>query len=107
MRSATHLLQDDIKLLAQQFDKVNPDSMQQTVAQFTASHCDLLERLSNQIDSIVTLHTDFRVLSDKDLVAAARQSILDSLYFPQIRDRRDHIPEAHKKTYQWILEPQQ
>lgn len=105
--SASDSLQDDIKSLAEQLNNVCLDSVQQTVAQFTASHRDLLEHLSNRLDSIFALHTDFRTLSDESQIAAARQSILDSLHFPQIRERRDHILRAHNETYQWILEPKQ
>jgi hypothetical protein len=105
--STSDSLQDDIKSLAEQLNNVCLDSVQQTVAQFTASHRDLLEHLSNRLDSIFALHTDFRALSDESQMAAARQSILDSLHFPQIRERRDHILKAHNETYQWILEPKQ
>lgn len=105
--STSDSLQDDIKSLAEQLDNVSLESVQRTVAQFTASHRDLLEHLSNRLDSIFALHTDFRALSDESQMAAACQSILDSLYFPQIRERRDHIVKAHRETYRWILEPKQ
>jgi hypothetical protein len=105
--STSNSLQDDIKSLAEQLNNVCLDSVQQTVAQFTASHRDLLEHLSNRLDSIFALHTDFRALSDESQIATARQSILDSLQFPQIRERRDHVLKAHNETYQWILEPEQ
>ena len=105
--STSGLLQDDIKSLVEQLDKVSLDSVHKTVAQFTASHHDLLEHLSNRLDSVFALHTDFRALSDENQIAAARQSILDSLHFPQIHERKDHILEAHSETYQWILEPKQ
>ena len=103
--SASDTLQDDIKSLAEQLDNMNLESVQQTVARFTASNHDLLEHLSNRLDSIFALHTDFRALSDETQMAAARQNILDSLHFPQIRERRNQIPKAHNETFQWILEP--
>ena len=107
MASTSDSLQGDIKSLAEQLNNVCLDSVQQTVAQFTASHRDLLEHLSNRLDSIFALHTDFWALSDESQTAAARRSILDSLHFPQIRERRDHILKAHNETCQWILEPKQ
>ena len=105
--STSDSLQDDIKSLAEQLNNVSLESVQQIVAHFTASHRDLLEHLSNQLVSIFALHTDFRALSDESQMAAARQKIFDSLHFPQIRDRRDHILKAHNETYQWILKPKQ
>ena len=105
MASTSDSIQDDIKSLAEQLNNVRLDSVQQTVAQFTESHRNLLAHLSNRLDSIFALHTDFRALSDESQIAAARQRILDSLHFPQIRERRYHISKAHNKTYQWILQP--
>ncbi|KAF7504940.1 hypothetical protein GJ744_001587 [Endocarpon pusillum] len=105
--STSDLLQDDIKSLAGLLDNASLDSVQQAMAQFTASHGDLLEHLSNRLDSIFALHTDLRAFSNESQIAAARQKILDSLHFPQIEERRDHILKAHKETYRWILEPKQ
>ena len=105
--STSESLQDDIKSLVAQLDNISLDSAQQTLAQFAASHRDLLEHLSNRLDAVFTMHVDFKVLSDKNQIAAARQSVLDSLHFPQIGERKDHILKAHKETYQWILEPKQ
>ena len=105
--STSHSLQEDIKSLAEQLDDVCLVSVQQTVAQFTASHRDLLEHLSNRLDSIFALHTEFRALSNESQTADACQRVIDSLHFPQIRDRRDQILKAHNETYHWILEPKQ
>ena len=105
METTSVSLQEDIRLLADQLGNVSLDSVQQTVTQFTASHHDLLEHMSKQLDSIFALQTSSRALNDETQLAAARQSILDSLYFPQIHERRDHILQAHHGTYQWILEP--
>jgi hypothetical protein len=30
--------------------------------------------------------------------------LLESLYYPLIRERRERIAEAHKKTFNWVLE---
>lgn len=105
--STSESLQDDIKSLVVQLDNISLDSMQQTVAQFAASHRDLLEHLSNRLGAAFTMHMNFKVLYDKNHIAAARQSVLDGLHFPQIRERKDHILKAHNETYQWILEPKQ
>lgn len=34
----------------------------------------------------------------------ARKQIVRSLTFPTMRDRYDETPEAHRKTFRWILE---
>lgn len=104
MASTSDLLQDDIKSLTEQLNNINLDSVQQIVSRFTASHRDLLEGLTKRLDSIFDLHNGFRALCDESRTAAARQNLLDSLHFPQIRERRDHIFEAHNETYRWILE---
>jgi hypothetical protein len=83
------------------------DSVHQTVAQFTASHRDLLEHLTNRLDSIISPQSDFQALSDESQMASARQNILNSFHFPQIRERREHVLKAHNETYQWILEAEQ
>ena len=105
--STSDLLQYDIKSLTEQLNNVSLDSAQQVVSRFTASHRDLLEILTKRLDSILDLHTDFRTLCDETQTVGARQRILDSLYFPQISERRDHIYEAHNETYRWILEPKE
>lgn len=102
--STSDLLQFDIKSLTEQLNNVSLDSVEQIVSRFTASHHDLLEILTRRLDSILDLHNDFRAFCNDSQTAAARQSILDSLYFPQISERRDHIYEAHNETYRWILE---
>ena len=105
--STSDSLRDDIKALEEQLSNVSLDSTQQIVAQFTASHHDLFKHLSNRLDMILAMHTDFRAFSDDNQAAEARQSILDSLHFPQIRERRDQITKAYSETYRWILEEHQ
>ena len=92
-------------MLADQLSSIPLDSAQQACNRFTATHRDILEHMLKQLDSIFTLQASSRALTDETQVAAARQSILDSLHFPQIPERRDHILQAHHGTYQWILEP--
>lgn len=105
--STSDLLQYDIKSLTEQLNNINLDSVQQIVSRFTESHHGLLEGLTKQVDSILDLHDNCRALCDESQTAAARQSLLDSLHFPQIRERRDQIPEAHNETYRWILKSKQ
>lgn len=37
-------------------------------------------------------------------LAAELKSFLDTLYFPEIRQRQQSIPDAHKKTFEWIFD---
>lgn len=36
---------------------------------------------------------------------AKQQAIIGSLWFPTILSRHDQIPEAHRKTFEWIYDP--
>ena len=92
-------------MLAGQLGTVALDSAQQAVTQFTASHRDLLERMSKQLDSIFTAQVGSIDLTDETQLTAARLRLFDSLYFSQIYERREHIVEADHETYKWILEP--
>src|SRR5436190_826923 len=103
--SSSGLIQNEIRLLAEQLENTNLDSVQQTVAEFLTSNRDLLENLSARLDSIFIQHNDLRALADERQVADAQQNVLDSLRFSQIQERRDRIHRAHKDTYQWILQP--
>src|SRR5271156_3335491 len=103
--SSSGSIQNEIRLLAEQLENTNLDSVQQTVAEFLTSNRDLLEKLSDQLDSIFTQHNDLRALADERQVADAQQKVLDSLQFSQIQERRDRVHRAHKETYQWILQP--
>ena len=103
--STSSSLQDDIKSLEAQLRDISLDSAEAVVSQFTTSHRDLLAHLSNRLDSIFTLHTNLRTVSSESQTAEAYQRILDSLHFPQIRERRSHVSKAHEGTYRWMLEP--
>jgi len=103
--SSSSSIQNEIRLLAEQLESTNLDSVQQTVAEFLTSNRDLLEKLSDQLDSIFPQHNDLRALADERQATDAQQKVLDSLQFSQIQERRDRVHRAHKETYQWILQP--
>lgn len=44
------------------------------------------------------------ILAHERQIADVQGRILNSLRFPQFQDRRHQIHEAHRETYQWILE---
>ena len=88
LTSTSESLQDDIKSLVVQLDNISLDPVQQTIAQFAASHRDLLEYLSNRLDAAFTMPTEFKAPSDENKIAVARQSVLDSLHFPRFESAR-------------------
>lgn len=92
-------------MLAERLESTHLDSVQQTVSEFSTSNRDLLENLSEQLNSILRQHNDVWVLADERQIADAQQKILDSLQFPQIQERRHRIHDAHEETYQWVLQP--
>lgn len=47
----------------------------------------------NDRDGEVSI-TDYRSLA---------QTVLDTLYFPVVQDREEGIPNAHKRTFEWIF----
>lgn len=101
--SSSGSIKDEIRLLAEQLENTNLDSVQETLSEFLTSNRGFLENLSDQLNSILTQHNDLRALADERQVADAQQRILDSLQFSQIQERRHQIHGAHKETYQWIL----
>ena len=72
--------------------------------EFTALHRDVLQRLSNCTNSIFQPDKGHSAYADPKDSTLAYNNIISSLYFPQITERQEHIPEAYKKTYRWILE---
>src|SRR5271156_3094432 len=59
----------------------------------------------------VTNEAGLTQVTDMILEAAAaekrrsiEEKLLDSLYFPSIKDRRSRIPDAHARTFRWIYD---
>ncbi|KAL6717824.1 hypothetical protein ACLMJK_003909 [Lecanora helva] len=104
INSTSDSLQSEIKSLEEKLTGIDLDSTQEIVTQFAASHHDLLKLLSDRIDMILAMQTEFQASSDENESAAALQRILDSLRFPQFGERRDQIAKAFNETYEWFLE---
>lgn len=101
-------ISDEIKLLTAQMQNYSIGSIQDSFAEFRASNQDFLDQLSQQLhdvrfqqDASEVVAQQVRVFAE---VTAAQQKILETLHFPQLHERRNHIPKAHKDTYTWILQ---
>ena len=77
-------------------------------------HDDAYECLRWREDRITAIRDDDRPVDARGCtfgnVNAARDEetcnqTLNSLFFPEMHDRRDRIAEAYSKTFQWIFEP--
>jgi hypothetical protein len=103
--SSSGSIENEIKILAEQLESTNLDSLQQTVAEFLSTNRKTLENMSGKLDAIVIQHKNLQAIADERQVVDAQQKILDSLRFTLMQERRHQIHRAHKETYQWILQP--
>jgi hypothetical protein len=103
--SSSKSIEEDIKILAEQLEQTKLNTPQQTLTDFINSNRDVFENMSNRLDTIIRQNSNFQTLADERHVSDARQKILDSLYFSQMRDRQNQIHQAHEETFQWVLQP--
>jgi hypothetical protein len=61
-------------------------------------------RLANEED-MSTILRQLTLRLDAGRENRAKERILSTLYFTQIRERREQIHSAHKHTFQWIFKP--
>ncbi len=67
---------------------------------------DLIDRLRRHEALVAQLPADFASNLRQFQLERATQQILESLYFPQIREREFAIPDAHQATFEWIYDTQ-
>lgn len=91
--------------MSKQINTLSLDAANQAIEEFTALHRDVLQRLSTFTNSGFQPEKDYSAYANPKDSRLAYNNIIDSLYFPQITERREQIPEAYMKTYRWILEP--
>ena len=72
--------------------------------EFAALHRNALSRSSALIDLAVQPEKGHSEPSYPKNSTLACNNIINSLYFPQISERQEQVPEAYKKTCSWILE---
>jgi hypothetical protein len=61
-------------------------------------------RLMKKVDKVEAAAGKLPAVSDVDF-QKARTTILSSLFFPEMDSRRQQIAPAHRKTFQWLLDP--
>ena len=98
-------MQEDIKSLSKQINSLSLDAANQAVEEFTALHGDMLQRLSTCTNSALQPQQGHFAYANAKDSTLAYDGIINSLYFPQITERQERIPEVYRKTYRWILEP--
>lgn len=96
-------IQGDIQMLASKLDDMSIESFDETKTHFLITHQAALSNLTSEVERILTQQYDLQSLADQRRALVAQQKILDSLNFPLINDRRDHVHSAHKDTCQWIF----
>ncbi|KAL9619550.1 MAG: hypothetical protein Q9160_005826 [Pyrenula sp. 1 TL-2023] len=102
-------IDEKIKSLTAQMRDCSVETVQDSVAEFRASNQVFLDQLSQQLQDVRFQQDVSKAVAEQAKllaeVTAAQQTILDTLHFPQLHERRNHIPKAHKDTYTWILQP--
>lgn len=100
---ASSTIHDDIQLLANKLEDLSIDSFHQSTTQFLSAHQVALTDLAAGLEHIISREYDLQSLSAQRQTLVGQQKIIDSLHFPLMNDRRDHVQMAHKDTCQWIL----
>lgn len=94
---------DEIQNLTNKLDRLSIDSFHQTTTQFLTAHQAALSDLAVNLQSIMSKQYDLQSDSTQRQSLVAQQKIIDSLQFPLMNDRKDHVHMAHNDTCQWIF----
>ncbi|PYH96452.1 hypothetical protein BO71DRAFT_482045 [Aspergillus ellipticus CBS 707.79] len=94
----------DIVQLSQQVQN-NGSSYAGQFSEFLSSHGQRLDTLGNQLSSVMGQQDTIKALEEKQDLLDTQQKIIASLRFPQLQERAQQIPKAHKQTYKWVLRP--
>lgn len=102
-------MEEDIKLLTKQLSSISLSLIEDDMAKFKTSNRDALNVLSRGVNAILVQHGSSRMLENVSTLARqteeAQHRILESLYFPEMKERRNRIATAHQNTYEWVLRP--
>jgi len=96
-------IKGDIEMLASKLESMSIESFFQNQAHFLTAHQDALSDLAAAVENILIQQYGTESLEIQRMALVAQQRVLDSLTFPMMNDRRDHVDLAHKDTCQWIL----
>jgi hypothetical protein len=64
------------------------------------------EWLTRNTETLARISKSVSATTEEALADLARKRIVNSLYFPQIREREYQIESAHKRTFNWVLDLQ-
>lgn len=106
---ASNSMETKIEALTAQLGNTSLISVEETLMKFRVSNHEALDELSRKLDDALSQESIKHVLRRYSQLAAQneekRQKISDSLAFPQIEERMNHIAQAHRATYEWVLQP--
>ncbi|KAI4596649.1 hypothetical protein KJ359_004991 [Pestalotiopsis sp. 9143b] len=99
-----------IRALTTQFGNTSITPVNDPLIDFRVSHHHLLAELSRKLDTIISRQATMNLIKPSAQSSTgnvtAQKRIIDSLDFPQIDERKNKISNAHRSTYEWVLDPQ-
>lgn len=106
--SSAELMGTQLDLLTTQFNNTSLEHVEQSLREFRAANGVALGALSQKLDAILCRYSIPGTLKQPseplNQCHEIQQKNLDSLYFPQMDDRKIRIEHAHKNTYKWVLQ---
>ncbi|KAK9419407.1 putative NACHT domain-containing protein [Seiridium unicorne] len=108
LTSTSDLMEAEIRALTAQLSNTSLGSIEDAFQKFQISNQIVLEELSQKLDAVLSQQTVSGLTSShlSTQTESAQQKILDSISFPLMEERRHHIAQAYKHTYEWMLQPQ-
>lgn len=101
------LLGGDIRKLSRRIEGLSLDHLEDTMQEFRSNHETLLHQLSERVEEILEQQRSATAsqgtLANSNQTIAAQQKILESLYFPQMEERKEQISEVYPGTYSWMF----
>lgn len=109
-QSTCDSLSSEIRALTTQFGNTSITPVNDPLIDFRVSHHHLLAELSRKLDTIISRQATMNLIKPSAQSSTgnvtAQKRIIDSLDFPQIDERKNKISNAHRSTYEWVLDPQ-
>ncbi|KAK7971562.1 hypothetical protein PG989_016578 [Apiospora arundinis] len=97
----------EIQRLSSKIEGLSLDRSEDTLQDFRSEHEIQLHRLSERVVEILEQQrfaaSSQKTLVNSDQAIAAQQRVLQSLYFPQMEERKGQISEVYKGTYSWMF----
>ncbi|KAK8099753.1 uncharacterized protein PG998_012994 [Apiospora kogelbergensis] len=101
------LLSGEIQKLSRSIEGLSLEHLEDTMHDFRSKHETQLHQLSERVVDILeqqrTATASQEALANQNQSSAAQQRILQSLYFPQMEERKEQISEVYPGTYSWMF----